>query len=111
MTEGNAAARFEEDQVLPSCDILRETGADPSRPVCDCLHRVESRDQWLNVTAAQLRCVESAFDGDDGPDTMWSVNREVRDTPWSDQWQKIFMDEGLCRHRGGLPAGAPLGDH
>lgn len=111
MTEGNAIARFRVDQGLPFRDPLREMGADPSRPVCDCVHRFEGWGQWLCVTAAQSRGVDSAFDGDDGPDTMWGVNRVVLDFPRSDHCKKVLLDEWADMHRNSLLAGEPFRDH
>lgn len=95
----------------PSTAFLRHFSRDgcrPSRPVWDCVHRFEGWDQWLNVTAAQLRCVESAFDGVDGPDTIWRINREVLDTPRSGHWKKVFLDEWIDMHGSGVLAGVPV---
>ena len=42
---------------------------------------------------------------------MWRANREVLDTPRSDHWKKVFLDEWTDMHGSGLQPGAPLGDH
>ncbi|MEE2753203.1 MAG: transaldolase family protein [Candidatus Latescibacterota bacterium] len=112
LTQAAAVAQAGVDHILPFCDPIREVGGDPTQLIRECVRMFDGWEQRPFIMAALVRSVETAHaafrDGVDELVTMWNVYRDMLEHPLTEKWNKIFMDQWVDMHKGGLLEGVPV---